>query len=125
MPEPVREHLDAALASPAGDDLVDAGGVPPSGPRLLIPSHSCGRVRLGVPGADPDVPVEGAGGVVADLDSPGILWGTTPLTRTCGDSVGPRTRNSARFPGRQERLGNANGAVRSPSRWLRYPHNGG
>ena len=46
--------------------------------------------------------------------SVGILWGTTPRTRTCGDSVGPRTRNSARFQGRQERLGNASDAVCSP-----------
>jgi hypothetical protein len=29
-------------------------------------------VCLGVPGAGADVPVEGAGGVVADLDRPGL-----------------------------------------------------
>jgi hypothetical protein len=26
MPEPVREHIDAALAAPSGDHLVDAAG---------------------------------------------------------------------------------------------------
>jgi hypothetical protein len=30
-----------------------------------------------------------------------------------------------RFPGRQERLGNANAAVYSPPRWLRYPATAG
>jgi hypothetical protein len=40
-----------------------------------------------------------------------ILWGTTLRTRTCGDSVGPRTHSSIRFPGRQARLGNANGTA--------------
>lgn len=55
------------------------------GPRLLIPSHNCvdahlifGKwhqlraVRLGVPGPGTKVPVQGAGGVVADLDGAGL-----------------------------------------------------
>src|SRR6516162_2620326 len=70
MPEPVREHLDAAFAAAAGDDLVDAAG----GRRapVVYPGPQLRPVGLGVPGADADVPVQGAGGVVADLDGPGL-----------------------------------------------------
>ena len=45
------------------------------------------------------------------VSSVGILWGTTPQTRTCGISWAT-TRSSTRFPGHQEHLGNANGAAR-------------
>src|SRR5208282_3110465 len=70
VPEPVRVHVDAALAAAAGDDLVDAAGghrtpVADAKPQLR-------PVCLGVPGADAEVPVEAAGGVVADLDGPGL-----------------------------------------------------
>ena len=41
VPEPVREHLDAALAAAAGDDLVIVLAV--TGPGLLPLSHSRGR----------------------------------------------------------------------------------
>jgi hypothetical protein len=44
VPEPVREHPDAALAPPRGDELVDQLAV--IGSRLLIPSRS----RSGGPG---------------------------------------------------------------------------
>ena len=69
VPEPVGEHLDAALAATAGDDLVDAAG----GHRAAVvhPEPQLGPVGLGVPGPGADVPVEGAGGVVADLDRAG------------------------------------------------------
>ena len=70
MPEPMREYLDAALASPPGDDLADAAG----GHRAAVTDAEpeLRPVRLGLPGADPEVPVEGASGVVADLDGPGL-----------------------------------------------------
>src|SRR6516162_5099532 len=63
MPEPVREHLDAAFAAAAGDDLVDAAG----GHRapVVYSEPQLRPVGLGVPGADADVPVQGAGGVAA------------------------------------------------------------
>jgi len=70
VPEPVRVHVDAALAATAGDDLVDAAGghrtpVADAEPQLR---PAC----LGVPGADAEVPAGAAGGVVADLDGPGL-----------------------------------------------------
>jgi hypothetical protein len=69
VPEAVREHPDAALAAPAGDDLVDAAG----GHRAAVvhPEPQLGPVGLGVPGPGAEVPVQGAGGVVADLDLAG------------------------------------------------------
>src|ERR1700733_13027679 len=67
--EPVREHADAPLAAAPGDDLVDpAGG---HRPPVVPPEPQLRPVCLGVPGPDPEVPVEGAGGVVADLDRAG------------------------------------------------------
>src|SRR5580693_323213 len=53
MPEPVREHLDPALAPAAGDDLVDAAG----GHRAAVvdAEPQLRPVLLGVPGSDPDV----------------------------------------------------------------------
>jgi hypothetical protein len=70
VPEPVREYLDAALTAAPGDDLVDAAG----GHRtpVVYPEPQLRPVRLGVPAADPEVPAEGAGSVVADLDGPGL-----------------------------------------------------
>src|ERR1039457_5094670 len=70
MPEPVRDYLDAALASPPGDDLADAA----CGHRAAVTDAEpeLRPVSLHLPGADPDVPVEGTSGVVADLDSPGL-----------------------------------------------------
>ena len=69
VPEPVGEHLDAALAATAGDDLVDAAG----GHRAAVvhPEPQLRPAGLRVPGPGADVPVEGAGGVVADLDRAG------------------------------------------------------
>jgi hypothetical protein len=66
VPEPVREHLDAALAPAADDDLVDPAG----GHRAAVvdAEPQLRPVCLGVPGADADVAVEGAGGVMAELD---------------------------------------------------------
>jgi hypothetical protein len=68
--EPVRVHVDPALAAAAGDHVVDAAG----GQRAAVvhPEPQLRPVRLGVPGADPDVPVDSAGSVVADLDGPGL-----------------------------------------------------
>src|ERR1022692_4853975 len=62
VPEPVREHVDAALAATPGDDLVDAAG----GHRAAVahPEPQLRPVSLGVPGADADIAVEGAGGVM-------------------------------------------------------------
>ncbi len=70
MPEPVRVHIHPALAAPAGDHLVNAVGgqwPPVSGvqPQLRPP-------RLRVPGPGADVPVQGAGGLIADPDDPGL-----------------------------------------------------
>jgi hypothetical protein len=69
-PEPVRENLHAALATAADDDPVDPAGrhrapVVDAEPQLR-------PANLGVPGADADVAVQGAGGVVADLDRAGV-----------------------------------------------------
>jgi len=68
VPEPVRPRVQAALAAPAGDHLVDpAGGHRPAvidaQPQLLPP-------RLRVPGTGTEVAVHGAGGVVPDTDDP-------------------------------------------------------
>src|SRR5271166_6587366 len=70
VPEPVREHVDAALSATAGDHLVDAAG----GHRAAAagPEPQLRPVRLAVPGADADVPVDAAGGPEADLDGPGL-----------------------------------------------------
>jgi hypothetical protein len=81
VPEPVREHLDAALSATPDDDLVDPAGchrAPVAGPEPQLRP-----VRLGVPGPDADVPVQAAGGVEADLDGPGpaalALHGDLPV----------------------------------------------
>src|SRR6185312_15457763 len=68
-PEPVRVHGHPALPAAAGDGLVDAGRGhrPPAvhaEPQLRPPG-------LRVPGAGPQVAVEAAGRLVADLDGPG------------------------------------------------------
>src|SRR5271157_1792791 len=70
VPEPVRVHVDAALAAAPDDDLVDPAGC--HGPPVADPEPQLRPVRLGVPGADAEVPVEAAGGVEADLDDPGL-----------------------------------------------------
>src|SRR6202034_2243885 len=70
VPEPVREHPDAALAAPPDDDLVDPAGrhrPPVPGPEAQL-RPPC----LGVPGADAEVPVQAAARVEADLDGPGL-----------------------------------------------------
>jgi hypothetical protein len=66
VPEPVREGVHAGLAAAAGGHLVDAGGgqrFPAAGsePELGAPG-------LGVAGAGAQVPVQAAGGLVADLE---------------------------------------------------------
>jgi hypothetical protein len=67
VPEPVREHVDAALAAAPDDDLVDPASChwPPVADRepQLRPG------RLGVPGADAEVAVEAASGVEAVIMS--------------------------------------------------------
>src|SRR5271154_2212094 len=68
--DPVRVHVRAALAAAAGDDLVDAGRSqrPPvidAEPQLRLPG-------LCVPGPGPQVAVEAAGRLMADLDGPGL-----------------------------------------------------
>src|SRR5208282_2648406 len=70
VPEPVRVHLDAALAAAPDDDLVDPAGC--HGPPVAGPEPQLRPVRLGVPGADAEVAVEAAGCVEADLDGPGL-----------------------------------------------------
>ena len=69
VPEPVREHADAALAAAAGDDLVDPAGC--HGSPVVHPEPQLRPAGLSVPGPDADVPVQGAGGVEADLDRAG------------------------------------------------------
>ena len=69
VPEPVRVHVHPALAAAAGDDLVDAGGG--QRPAVVLAEPQLGPVRLGVPGAGPQVAVQAAGRLVADLDGPG------------------------------------------------------
>src|SRR6516162_10175030 len=66
VPEPVRVHGHAALAAATGDHLVDAGG----GQRFPVvdPEPQLRPPGLGVPGPGPQVPVEAAGCLVADLD---------------------------------------------------------
>src|SRR5690348_14682714 len=69
VPEPVRVHPHPALPAAAGDDLVDAarGQRSPAvyaEPQLRPPG-------LRVPGAGPQVAVQAAGRLVADLDGPG------------------------------------------------------
>src|ERR1700676_1818696 len=70
VPEPVREHLDPALAAAADDDLVDAAGRHRA--PVAHPEPQLRPVGVGVPGADAEVPVEAAGCVVADLDDAGL-----------------------------------------------------
>jgi hypothetical protein len=81
VPEPVRVYLHPALAAAADDHLVDALGghrpaVADAQPQLRPP-------RLGVPGPGTDVPVQGPGALVADLDDalPAVLTadGDLPL----------------------------------------------
>jgi len=69
VPEPVRVHLDPALPAAAGDQLVDPGG----GQRPPVTGAQRQRraVHLGVPGAGPEVAVQAAGSLVADLGGPG------------------------------------------------------
>jgi hypothetical protein len=69
VPEPVRVHVDAALAAAPDDDLVDPAGC--RRPPVADPEPQLRPVPLDVPGADTQVPVEAAGGVEADLDGPG------------------------------------------------------
>jgi hypothetical protein len=68
VPEPVRERVHADLAAAADNHLVDAGG----GQRLPV-AHAqpqLGPLGVGMPGAGAEVPVQAAGGLVADLDDP-------------------------------------------------------
>jgi hypothetical protein len=68
VPEPVRVGVHAALASAAGDHLVDAGGgqrLPAAGPEPQLR-----LVRLRMAGAGADVAVQAPGGLVADPDDP-------------------------------------------------------
>ena len=62
--------VHAALAAPAGDHLVDPAGR--QRPPVVYPQPQLRPVRQRVPGADPQVAVQAAGGVVADLDDPGL-----------------------------------------------------
>jgi hypothetical protein len=77
----VREHINAALAAAPDDDLVDPAGC--HGPPVVNAEPQLRPVRLGVPGADAEVPVQAAGGVEADLDGPGLaalaLHGDLPV----------------------------------------------
>src|SRR6202035_3212712 len=64
VPEPVRPRVQAALAAPAGDHLVDLAGV--HGPAVADAQPQLRPPCLRVPGAGTDVAVQGAGGVVPD-----------------------------------------------------------
>ena len=70
VPEPVREGVHAALPAAAGDHLVDAGG----GQRFPVvhAQPQLGPPGLPVPGSGAQVPVQAEGGLVADLDDPGL-----------------------------------------------------
>src|SRR6266702_2952548 len=70
VPEPVRVDIHPALPTAAGDHLVDAAGG--QRPPVADPEPQLRPVRLRVPGADAEVPVEAAGGIVTDLDDPGL-----------------------------------------------------
>src|SRR5260221_4950915 len=66
--DPMRIDRDPALAAAPGDHLVDAVG----GHRRPV-VHAEPQLRpacLGMPFADPDVAVEAARGIMADLDGP-------------------------------------------------------
>ena len=67
--EAVRVGVDAALPAAAGDDLVDArrGQRPP----VIHAQPQLRPLGLRVPGAGPQVAVEAAGRLMADLDGPG------------------------------------------------------
>src|SRR5258708_30368147 len=66
--EPMRTDRDPALAAAPGNHLVNAVG---GHRRPVIHSQPQLRpVRLLMPGADPDIPVETAGGIMADPDDP-------------------------------------------------------
>jgi hypothetical protein len=68
MPEPVRPGIHAALTAAAGDHLVDpVGGHRPA---VARPEPELRPVCLGVPGPDPDIAVQGTGGLVPDPDDP-------------------------------------------------------
>src|ERR1035441_9952918 len=69
VPEPVRVHGHPALPAAAGDDLVDPG----SGqrPPVARAEPQLRPVRLRVPGPGPQVAVQAAGRLMADLDGPG------------------------------------------------------
>ena len=69
VPEPVRVHGHPGWPAAAGDGLVDAGrGERPPAVRA---EPELGPPGLRVPGAGPQVAVEAAGRLVADLDGPG------------------------------------------------------
>src|ERR1700677_2027027 len=87
VPEPVREHLDPALAAAADDDLVEAA----SGHRAPVvdPEPQLRPIGLGVPGADADVPVEAAGGVMADLDDARLAPLPWTVISRCHRSTSP------------------------------------
>ena len=63
-------NTSTRTGGPADDGLVDAAG----GHRAPVahPEPQLRPVGLGVPGADAEVPVEAAGGVMADLDDAGL-----------------------------------------------------
>jgi hypothetical protein len=68
MTEPVRMNGHPALAATPHNHLVDA--VRRHRAPVVDPRPQLRPVRLGVPCPDPDVAVEGDGGLVADPDDP-------------------------------------------------------
>jgi hypothetical protein len=70
VPELVGRDVDAALAAPAVEGLVDAAAG--HGATAAVPEPQLGAVGLGVAGAGAQVAVQGAGGLVGDLDDPGL-----------------------------------------------------
>jgi hypothetical protein len=69
VPEPVRVDVQPALAAAAGDELVDPGRG--QRPPVARAEPQLRPVRLRVPGPGPQVAVEAASCLVADLDGPG------------------------------------------------------
>ena len=69
VPEPVRVRGHPALAAAAGDDLVGAGGG--KRPPVADAQPQLRPVRLRVAGPGPQVAVQAAGRLMADLDGPG------------------------------------------------------
>jgi hypothetical protein len=82
VPEPLRPGIHAALPAAAGDHLVDP--VRSHRPAVVHPEPQLRPPRLRMPGPDPDIAVQGTGGLVPDPDDPRpAALAATVISRPC------------------------------------------